>query len=392
MAKSRQRKRPSSRTARGLNPGFGTREMFVLTTPGLEEALADELADLGLHGRMDKGGIAIDAGAITMRAIHLYSRVASSVRIRVTRGRAENLEDVGRVARAGAWKSFIHPNQPVKVAVANSGSRFRHRAPVAKKVEIAIRDALRGPRLPGPRPPREEAVVHVRLVEGKVIISMEASGEPLNKRGWRREAGRAPIRENIAAAMLRLADWNPGEALVDPMCGSGTFPIEAATIAMGRASGARRSFNFERFPCHDAKAFKKERAEASTGVLDASAPIVGGDRDEGVIAAALKNARRAEVDDRVELRQSTFQELEPPCESGLIICNPPYGERVSKKSVIGAMYRDLGRAMRAEWSGWRIAILLPTARTKDALDLPVEEITRFKNGSLSVVLYVGSIP
>lgn len=214
----------------------------------------------------------------------------------------------------------------------------------------------------------------------------------MHKRGWRRESGRAPIRENLAAAILRLADWDPGVPLVDPMCGSGTFVIEAATIAMGRAPGANRSFAFERFPCHDAVVYAKEKSYASSDVLDASAPMIGGDREEGAILAARKNARRAGVEERVEFRQCSFSDLEPPASSGLIVTNPPYGKRVGKTTVIGAMYRDLGASLRQGWSGWQIAILLPSARTVGALDLPVEEITRFRNGALPVGLYVGSIP
>lgn len=388
QAQDTRRKRPSS----AKKSGFGTREIFALTAPGFEEALADELRDLGLSGRSEKGGIAIQGGEGALRDICLLSRIASQVRVRVARGRVENLDDVARVVRAGPWKQFVHPTQPLRVSVSVTGSRFRHRPRVAKKVELAIKDALRGPRLPGPKPPRDEAVVHVRLAEGKLIASIDATGDPLYKRGWRTDVARAPIRENLAAAILRLADWDPGTPLVDPMCGSGTFPIEAATISLGRAPGASREFAFERFPSHDAAAMKKARAAAGVEALDVSAPIVGGDREEGAILAARKNAKRAGVLPRIELIQTTFHELEPPAETGLVVVNPPYGERVGARSKVGAIYRDFGKVMKERWSGWKIAILLPSPRHTGALDLPVEEVAAFKNGSLPVTLFVGRIP
>lgn len=364
----------------------------MLTAPGFEDALADELADLGLAGRIEKGGIAITGSEPALRSICLQSRLANQVRVRVARGRAENLDDVAKVIRAGGWKAFLHPTQPLRVSVTSSGRRFRHRPSVQKKVELAIRDALRGPRLPGPRPPRTEAVVHVRLAEGKLIASIEASGDPLHKRGWRRESGRAPIRENLAAGILRLADWDPGMPLVDPMCGSGTFVIEAATIAMRLAPGRDRSFAFELFPCHDAPAMKKARAATAGEPLDLEAPILGGDREEGAIHAARLNAKRAEVASRVELVMSTFHKLEPPPGPGLVVVNPPYGRRVGARSKVGATYRDFGNVMKERWSGWRLAIILPNARHTSALDLDVQEVVSFKNGSLPVGLFLGRIP
>lgn len=392
MAKSPAQRPHRQRSSGERGRGFGTREIFVLTAPGFEEALADELEDLGLTGRSEIGGVALQAGEKALRDILLMSRVASQVRVRVARGRAENLDDVARVVRAGGWKSFVHPTQPIDVSVSMTGTRFRHRPRVAKKVELAIRDALKGPRLPGPRPPKEPAKVHVRLAGDKIIVSMDASGEPLYKRGWRTDVARAPIRENLAAAILRVADWNPGTPLVDPMCGSGTFAIEAATIALGHAPGAARAFAAERFPCFDGGAMAKARAAAGVGALDEDAPILGGDREEGAILAARKNARRAGVSARIQLEQVTFHELEPPAASGLVVVNPPYGERVGARSKVGAIYRDFGKVMKERWSGWRVAILLPSPRHTGALDLPVEEVAAFKNGSLPVSLFVGQVP
>ena len=286
----------------------------------------------------------------------------------------------------------MHPGQPVRVQVALQGGRFRHRPPITKKVEHAIQDALRGPRLTGPRPPRTEVVVHVRVAGQMATFSVDASVGPLFKRGWRRDGGRAPIRENLAAGILRLAEWAPGVPLVDPMCGSGTFLIEAAHIAKGIPVGLHRQLAWTSMPCHDAAAWAKRRDEARVGVLDDRAAIWGSDREEGALIAARRNAARARVESRVELRQCAFHEAEPPGERGLVVVNPPYGQRVGHKSRVGAIYRDFGNAMKAGWSGWKLAILLPSARHSGALDLPVEEVAQFKNGSLPVHLFVGSIP
>lgn len=364
-----------------------TTTLFVQGVPGLEPALADELRELGLKGRVETGGVELPADDRALYAIHLHSRLAGRVWVRVARFGATQLDQLAAGVRRAPWSRWAHPHQPVEVRVASSGSRLRHREAIEKKVANAIADALRGPRVATGRPPREPVGVLVRIEDDRVEVSVDASGDLLHRRGWRQATAKAPVRENLAAAVLRLAGWAPGEPLVDPMCGSGTFPIEAATIAMGLPPGSARGFAFERWPSHDAAAwaaFQRRRP----AVLDASAPIHGSDRDPGAITAARGNARRARVADRVELRAVDLRELEPPAATGLLVANPPYGQRVGGAAPV---FTELGRALRARWAGWRFALLVPDRALLGRLGLPTRELARFRNGGIPVTLVLGEV-
>lgn len=361
--------------------------LFVQVVPGLEQALLDELQELGLRGNAVVGGVEVKGEGDAMFAIHMHSRVAGRVLVRVGRFGATTLEQLARNVKQAPWSRWIHPHQGVDVRVSSMGSRLRHRETIEKKVQNAIGDALRGPRVSSGRPPREPVLVMLRIVSDEVEISVDASGDLLHRRGWRQATAKAPLRENLAAGILRLAGWQPGEPLVDPMCGSGTFPIEAATIAMGLPPGARRGFAFERWPSHDDRAwtaFQKKRP----GILDKHAPILGSDRDPGAIVAARGNADRARVSDRISLQQIPLRELEPPSKRGLVIANPPYGKRVGEST---AVFGELGRTLRERWVGWRVALLVPDRGLLGRLGLRLEEVTRFTNGGIPVMLMVGEV-
>ena len=363
------------------------RTALASITPGLEDALLGELTDLGLAARRVDGGVEFLADPASVYAVNLHSRLAARVTVRLGRGSARNLDALAQLVRSLPWRDFVRPGQPVEVRFSSSGSRLRHREPAQRKVALAIADALRGPRLPGPRPPRESLQVVVRVVGDRATVSVDSSGELLHRRGWRRATAKAPLRENLAAAILHLAGWVPGQPLVDPMCGSGTFAVEAAPVAIGKAPGARRSFAFEHWPTHDARLWRRLQGEARLlPVLDAGAPIVAADRDAGAVAAARSNADRAGVGGRVQVVERALQEHAPPAGPvGLLVVNPPYGRRVRGGQ---RTFPLLGRALREDWAGWGGAVLLPDPRFKSALGADFEERAKFKNGGVPVWLFV----
>ncbi len=188
--------------------------------------------------------------------------------------------------------------------------------------------------------------------------------------------------------MLRIAGYDPDEPLVDPMCGAGTFAIEAAGIALGHAPGAKRDFDFLRWPCIDARAFA---GQAANGAVKGRAPIFGFDRDIGAVEASVQNARRAGVADRAKFAQADFLRLEPPAASGLLIANPPYGSRVGTGEETRDFYRRIGRVMLERWRGWRIALLLPDGPLGAALGVPMERVSWFSNGGLRVGVWCGEL-
>lgn len=374
----------------GKGPSLGQRGLFVSVAPGLEEALQDELTELGISSSIQPGGVSLQGSSDALYRLLLQTRLGGSVTLQIGSFRMANLDQLAARIRQLPWNLFVHPKQPVEVRVTATRTRIKRKDVVAKKTEHAIADALRGPRLPGPRPPSRPVKVRVRIERDEVRVTVDGAGEPLYRRGWRKATAKAPLRENLAAALLRRAGWAPGEALVDPMCGSGTFPIEAATIAVGRAPGLGRSFAAEDFPSFDATLWARHREAARTGELDRSAPILGADRDAGAIRAATANADRAHVGNRVELRNCDVADLEPPADRGLLVINPPWGQRVSRDKATGAM-RHLGDALKRRFSGWRVAILAPSPRLIHATRLELEPDVSFKSGGIPVALYLGTV-
>lgn len=371
--------------------GFRER-YFVSIQPGLEAALEEELADWGWPTRRDTGGVEVSGDRAMLHHLHLWSRLASRVTVRVGAFQAKTLDELARRIRALHWERYAQPRQPIQVRVTAHKSRLRHRETISRKVTLAIQDALRGPRVSRGRPPREALLVVLRIVDDRVVVSVDASGDGLHMRGWRREGGAAPLRENLAAAVLRTLEWAPGEPLVDLMCGSGTFPIEAATIAQGRAPGGDRPFAFERWPSHERSAWDKTRRKAQRHREACERGLFWGrDRDASAVERARANGRRAGVKDVVRWEQGSIGESGPPVDgAGLVVINPPYGKRLAKGQA-SQVYAGIGRALRESWSGWRVGILVPRKPLLKSLGLPVEPVTTFTHGGLRVTLVAGRI-
>ncbi len=367
------------------------RTCFAQIAPGFESALFDELAELGIRSTVEPGGVEFRADDRQLVEVHLWSRLAGRVLVRVVSARATNLEQLAKVVRDGSWGAFVHPRQVIEVRATTRNSKLRHRQTVERKVQHAIADALRGPRRSLGRPPRHEQRIAVRIQDDRAEVSVDASGELLHRRGWRKSTGKAPIRENLAAAILRMAEWNPGEPLVDPMCGSGTFAIEAAGIDCTHAPGMRRPFAFENWPSTNQAVLAAARKQAGRARGSGGTPILAADRDAGALAAALPNAKRAGVDGKITFREVPFHQLEPIPGPGLVVINPPYGRRVGGGGAT-RIFRGIGRRLRTAWPGWRCAILVPDRRKIELLELPLEEVVAFSNGGIKVHLVVGRVP
>ncbi len=365
--------------------GGRTEHAFAVIPPGLEPVLVAELRELGLSAEAVEGGALFPSqGDALLRAV-LGARTPARVWLRVASFRATTLDDLARRAREAAWSRFVSPRQPVQARVSAARSRLRHRDTVGKKVELAVQDALRGPRRASAgRPSRDPVDVLVRIVDDVVELSVDASGDAHWRRGWRRDIGEAPLRENLAAAVLRLVGWRPGEALVDPMCGSGTFPIEAATIASGRPVGAGRRFALERWPEHDPATLRRVLAGLQRPPTATS--LLGADRDEAVLRAARANADRAGV--RVSFVHRAVAELAPLGAPGLVVANPPWGERIRGADDA---WRDLGDALRARFAGWRVALLVPDRRFLKLAGLDLRRVGGFSSGGVRLAVHAGPV-
>lgn len=362
---------------------------FVSVAPGLEEVLCAELAELALKARAQPGGVEVRGDLSAGWRIALGSRIAGRLALHVGSARGASPQALTGAVRGMQWAQWVHPAQRVEVQSAGKVQRFR-KDQLEAAVRRGIEASLKGPRLPGRRPPRNPAVVRAVLTDKGVELSLDASGELLHRRGWRKATGKAPLRENLAAAVLRLAGWTPEEPLVDPMCGSGTFPIEAACVAEGVLPGGRRSFAFEDWPGHDPRAFGALKKKLGSRGR-ARVTILGADRNEGAVKAARSNLDRAGVGRAVQLLTCDVRALEPPAGVGLLVCNPPWGLRVQDRGARGA-WVALGEAARARFSGWRIALIGPDADLARATGLSLESAATFPSGGQRLTAWIGRIP
>jgi 23S rRNA G2445 N2-methylase RlmL len=244
-----------------------------------------------------------------------------------------------------------------------------------------------------PEPSAGDApLVLVRGVDDVWTLSVDSSGQRLHRRGWRAAGGEAPMRESLAAAALALASWSSNEALVDPMCGAGTIPIEACTVALDMAPGSSRAFAFERWPALARSGGARDRwaelqAEAHRARREVlRAPIGASDQDPTSVATTRENAARAGVAAHLVIDQRPLADLEPPEARGLLIANPPYGERLGRRRDLPSLYREIGRVLRHRLAGWRAAVVVPDVRLASAFRLTLVSSHALVHGGLRIAL------
>ena len=234
----------------------------------------------------------------------------------------------------------------------------------------------------------------MRIRGPEVTLSADAVGSPLHRRGYRKATAKAPLRENLAATVLVAAGWNPEEeALADPMCGAGTFSIEAALMAQDLPPGRRLRPAVVEWPAFPRKGWAQLQRQMEASLGELSQPIFASDRDQGAIRAATSNSERAGVSRVLEFRNCSLSDpWEGLPEQGLVVVNPPYGKRIGEKGRIHGLYAHFGKALRQRYAGWRLAVVCPDKALAGRLAPGIEEVTRFKNGGLGVGLFVGEIP
>jgi putative N6-adenine-specific DNA methylase len=340
------------------NPGMPER-WFAVVAPGGEAAAAREIARLpGAAGiEPAAGGVAFDgARELGLRA-NLWLRCATRVLLRVGGFRARDWDALRRgVARLG-WKDLLPADARVAVQVSQRGCRLYHTGGIAERVALGLRDAC-GDALAIARGADATQTVHVRGERDRWTLSLDASGERLDRRGWRLERGPAAVRETLAALVLALCEWDPEQAFVDGCCGAGTFAIEAAQTALRIAPGAARSFACESWQgAHAALGARLRREAAALRRAHPPAPIAAADRSSRALEIARRNAARAGVSDAIRFEASEFAQLAPPAARGLLVLDPPYGHRQGDRRSARAGYARLAAGLLPRWAGWRVGVL-----------------------------------
>lgn len=361
----------------------GDFEIFLVATPGLEAALAVEARACRFKGAtVVPGGVTVKGGWPEVWRANLELRGTGRVIARIGEFRVEQLAQLDKLARKIAWRRVLRRDVPFRVEASCSKSRIYHSGAAEERVEKAIREELGAAASPDAL-----VCVRVRIDDNLCSIGVDTSGELLHKRGHKEAVNKAPMRETMASLFLRQCRYNGREPVLDPMCGSGTFVIEAAEIAAGLMPGRSRHFAFEQLATYDEAAWERLRAAAS-----AKTPAVrfyGSDRDAAAITMSRANAERAGVTEFTEFRQQTVSELvAPEGPSGLVIVNPPYGARIGDKKDLAPLYRALGQTLLTRFSGWRVGLITSEASLAKATGLPFEPPgAPVSHGGLRVMLF-----
>ncbi len=365
---------------------------FAICPRGLEALLADELDALGAREvRAEPGGALFTGALATAYAANLHSRIASRVLWQVgSRGYA-NEDDLYAAAHAVRWEAHFDARRTLRVDLTATRSPLRSLEFATLRIKDAIVDRLR--ERTGARPSIDRARPDVRvfahLDATHATLYLDLSGEPLFKRGWRADKGEAPLKENLAAGLLRLAGWTRERPLLDPFCGSGTIAIEAALIASGRAPGLARAFAFEKLHGFERRAWQALIEEARTRIDElASARIAGSDISTRVIAQAAANAELAGMkawlaDGRLAFAARDARTAEPIGSHGMIISNPPYGEQSQPKSApVAKMMADVGDRLKQSFAGWEAWFLTADRALPHQMHLAETRRTVLYNGPL----------
>jgi len=362
-------------------------EKFFASCPrGLEALLAEDLTAVGVKDlKAIPGGVHFAAEWPACYAANLHSRIATRILWRVAHGRYAKEDDIYKLALDCEWPKWFDATQTIRVDVTAVKSPLKSLEFITLRIKDAICDRFRADT--GKRPSvdtREPDVrMHGFITVDECTLYIDTSGAPLYQRGLRQKTVEAPLKENVAAGIIRLSGWQPGTPLIDPMCGSGTFLIEAAQIALNIAPGAGREFGFQRLKNFQLPAWKTMLDAA----MDAEKPakfanIYGSDISPVSVRAALANLDRAGLLPAVKLTTGDLLEIDAPAENGIMIANPPYGERLSEQDELAAFYPLLGTALKRKFAGWNCYLLTADMRMPKLMRLTPSKKTPLYNGAI----------
>ena len=364
---------------------------FAPCPRGLAPALAAELAELGAAKCAPAdAGVAFEGPFDLIYRTNLHSRIASRILWRVARFPYANEEDVYQGASGIRWHQYFTADRTFKVETNAHRSPVKSLDFVTLRVKDAIADHFRtaSGRRPSVAPRDPDIRVHSFLDEKTCTLYVDTSGESLFRRGRRDHVGEAPLKKNLAAGILRLAGWRAGMPLLDPMCGAGTFLLEAAEIALDRAPGRNRDFAFAKLARFNASAWESalERAKKGEKPLE-RLPIFGSDLYGRSLGHAVLNLREAGLEEAVTVKQVNLLELSAPSASGMIVTNPPYGVRLGEREDLAQFYPQLGDALKKKFPGWTAFIFSGDPELAKKIRLHPSRKTVLFNGALECRLY-----
>ena len=368
-----------------------TETFFAPCPRGLETVLSTELEQLNAQEVTDlPGGVSFTGPFALCYTVNLHSRIASRVLWRVFHGSYRDEHDIFQAAQALPWHSWFSVSRTIKVKVSAQQCPLNSLDFVTLRIKDAVCDRFR--MATGSRPDvatnRPDIRIDAFLDRQTVTLYLDTSGEALFKRGLRTAVTEAPVRENLAAGILRLVGWTAQQPLLDPMCGSGTFLLEAALIARNIPPGLGRRFAFEKLSNFDAREWRA-LCEAGRARQMPKAPCViyGSDINGAALQATRTNLKAAGLLDAVALKQADLLDIKPPAGEGVLVTNPPYGVRLSDKEQLAAFYPRLGDSLKRNFAGWSVYLFTADLRLSKLIGLAASRRTPLFNGSLECRLF-----
>jgi putative N6-adenine-specific DNA methylase len=362
-------------------------QYFATVARGLEALAVQELEQLGAHA-VEPGfcGAAFEGDRAVLYRVNLWARLPFRILVKLAQFACQDATDLYRGIQTIDWSNYVTPDLTLAVNATGKNEHLNHTHFTALQVKNAIVDQQQaefGQRSDvATQAPDVQVSIHID--HDCCTVSLDSSGNSLHRRGYRPAVGTAPLKESLAAALIQLSGWQPEQAFYDPLCGSGTLPLEACLKALNIAPGLfRERFGFETWPDFDLPLLERLIQEAEASQRDAlPAPIWGSDRDQKVIEQAIVNATNCAVLNHVWFSEMDLSEVVAPTDSGVLFCNPPYGERLGRESDLGALYKLLGDILKQRFKGWTAFVLSGNKQLSQSIGLKSCQRIAVYNGSL----------
>lgn len=366
-------------------------QYFATVAKGLEFVAAQELERLGARDvRPDFAGVHFTGSRQLLYRVNLWGRTLFRVLVPIAEFPCANGEQLYQEIQNINWNNYLSPLNTFAVNCTGKNDVLNHTHFTALQVKNAIIDQQRAEF--GERSDIDinnpDLWINFHIHDEQGILSLDSSGSSLHRRGYRPAVGLAPLKESLAAALLQMAEWHPDLPFLDPLCGSGTLPIEASLKGLNIAPGLfRETFGFMKWKDFDSKLWEDLKQDALDGQLTTlTAPIVGSDRDEDMIDQASENAQRCGVAKQIRLHTMELSQIEPPADHGIIICNPPYGERLGNTEDLAPLYKQLGDVFKQRFKGWTAYILTGNKALGKQVGLRTSRRIAVYNGALPCTL------
>lgn len=363
---------------------------YATVAPGLEAIAVRELSALGASSiRPNYAGVSFQGDKALLYRANLWTRTIFRIFVPIAKVKSYNAQELYRSVQNIDWREYLNPSMTLAVNCTGKNQHLNHTHFTALQVKNAIVD-WQTQQL-GKRSSIDvehpNVLINAHIDNNRCLLSLDSSGSSLHRRGYRPAMGAAPLKETLAAALLTIAEWTPDLPFVDPMCGSGTLPIEATLKALNIAPGLYREFGFQTWLDFDPKLWQKLEQEAEAKQLSTiDVPIIGSDRNGNIIQQAKMNAQSWGLEAYIKFTQQELTQIEAPAAKGVIMCNPPYGKRLGDEAKLGELYQLLGDIFKQRFRGWTAFILTGSKQLSKRVGLRTSSRTKVYNGSIPCTL------